>query len=213
MIGIEANRVADFQAEVREFKRERVLDAALRLFFEKGYSNTTVDEVARSLGATKPFVYRYFRNKEALLVAIYERLTDRILGLLLAAKERAEQPDRQLSIFLDSFARENMQSVMVGMVYMQEEKNLDPAFRASINERQKRFDRELAGVIERGVEQGVFQAKDPKVAALAITGMVRWLQRWYKPEGRVSEDELSAILVEMALNSLCYRPGARTSAT
>lgn len=200
---------AGFQADLREFKRERVLDSALRLFYEKGYSNTTMEEVASSLDSTKPFIYRYFKNKEALLVAVYERVTDRVFGLLTSAIEADESPDRQLEIFLESFVRENMQSVMIGMVYMQEEKNLQPSYRASINERNKRFDNTLADLIQRGVEKGQFQAKDPKIAALAITGMVRWLQRWYKPTGRLSEDEISEMIVEAAMNSLKYRATAR----
>lgn len=193
------------QAAVRELKRERVLDSALRLFYEKGYSNTTVDEIAILIGVTKPFIYRYFKNKEALLVALYERLTEKILAILKAAIKVSDKPDQQLSFFLDRFARENMQSIMIGMVYMQEEKHLDPEFRASVNRRQKQFDKELAALISRGAAQGLFQTKDPKIAALAITGMVRWLQRWYTPGGRLTEDEVSEIIVNMALNSLGYR--------
>ncbi|MDM0084736.1 TetR/AcrR family transcriptional regulator [Variovorax sp. J31P179] len=211
---VDPRGASQLQAEIREFKREKVLDAALRLFYEKGYSNTTMDEVARSLGVTKPFVYRYFPSKEALLVALYEQSTDVVIGLLAAATEKSTEPDEQLAMFIDSFVRENTRSVMVGMVYMQEEKHLDSTVRASVNAQQKRFDTGLAALIEKGVERGMFVSRDPRVAALAITGMVRWLQRWYKKDGRLSEDQISSIYTEMALNSLCYqKPAARSDAT
>lgn len=197
---------SSIQGDVRNYKRERILEAAQQLFYEKGYSNTTMEELAGTLGVTKPFVYRYFKSKEALLVAIYESLADRITGILYDALSMPSTPDVQLATFIREFALENMKSVSVGIVYMQEETNLDPEFRASINEQHKKFDQALAGLIRSGVEQGYFRTHDPHVAALGLTGMVRWVQRWYRPHGRMSKEAIADIFVEMALASIHYQP-------
>lgn len=196
----------NLNAQAREFKREKLLDAAIRLFSERGYANTSVEEVARSLGVTKPYVYRYFKNKEALLVAMYERVTDRIVALLEEAVATPAPPEEQFARFIESFTRENMSSVEFGLVYMQESKTLDPAFRAKIAARQKHFDRVLAALIQRGIDAGVFQVRDASLAGLAITGMVRWLQVWFRPGGRLSQDEIASQFKDMAMNALCYRP-------
>lgn len=195
----------DIQDEVRNYKRERILEAAQRLFYEKGYSNTTMEELASSLGVTKPFVYRYFKSKEALLVAIYEGIGDRITGILNEALAMDATPDIKLATFIREFAIENMNSVAVGVVYMQEENNLDPEFRSLINQLHKKFDLALAGLVRSGVEQGFFRTQDPHVAALGITGMVRWVQRWYRPGGRLGHEEIAEIFVDMALAALHYQ--------
>jgi len=49
--------------EVIALKRERTITAAVELFYERGYENTTLDAVAERLGVTKPFIYAHFRSK------------------------------------------------------------------------------------------------------------------------------------------------------
>ena len=50
--------------------KEKLLNAALELFSKKGYSATSVDEIAESIGIKGPNIYKYFKGKEALLYAI-----------------------------------------------------------------------------------------------------------------------------------------------
>ena len=76
-----------FHEELASFKRQRIVDEATRLFFEKGYQGTTVDDIAEGLGVTKPFIYAHFANKTDLLYAAAEvginrtiETTDRILA-------------------------------------------------------------------------------------------------------------------------------------
>lgn len=192
--------------EIRRFKRERILEAASQLFYERGFSGTTMDDVAGRLSVTKPFIYTYFENKHALLVAIYEMATQRLLDTLQQAMALDGTPDEQLRGFVQRFARENMESVMLSTVFLQEEKHLDEKFLMSIRKHQHTFDRQLAELIRRGSAAGVFHVEDATVASLAITGMVRWLQRWYKPDGRLRVDEISRLLADMALGAVGYRP-------
>ncbi len=196
--------------EIRRFKRERILEAASQLFYERGFSGTTMDDVAGRLSVTKPFIYTYFENKHALLVAIYEKATQRLLTTLQQAMSLDGTPDEQLRDFVQRFARENMESVMISTVFLQEEKHLDEKFLMSIRKHQHEFDRQLAELIRRGRAAGVFHVEDPTVASLAITGMVRWLQRWYKPAGRLPVDEISRLLADMALGAVGFRPAPPT---
>ena len=49
-----------------DVQRERILQAAAQLFAEQGYANTTMAQIVRALGVTKPFVYYYFRDKQEI---------------------------------------------------------------------------------------------------------------------------------------------------
>lgn len=188
--------------EIREYKRGKILDAALQLFYEKGFSGTSVEAVADRLGVTKPFIYTYFENKDALLTAIYGQLTDRLLDVLEQSLSTQETPSRQLRAFVEHFARENTVSQMIATVYLQEEKHLDKRFLKNIKAREKALDRRLTELIRHGVEVGVFEVEDASVAALAITGMVRWIHRWYKADGRLSADEVVRLVSDLALNAV-----------
>ena len=63
----------DMRDLVSQLKRERILSAAVDLFYRQGYAHTTLDEVAKALGVTKPFIYQYYRSKNALLAEICSR--------------------------------------------------------------------------------------------------------------------------------------------
>ncbi|MBI4692500.1 MAG: TetR/AcrR family transcriptional regulator [Gammaproteobacteria bacterium] len=186
--------------EIKEYKRERILEAAIALFHERGFAGTSVEAVADRLGVTKPFIYTYFENKHALLVAIFLQATERLLALVAAALAEEAPPDRQLANLVHAFARENMDVRLISRVFLQEEKHLDEKFLKRIRQAQKKFDTQLTELIARGVECGLFEVEDPAVAALAITGMIRWIQRWYREDGRREAEDLARIMSELALN-------------
>ncbi len=188
--------------EIKEFKRTKILDAALDLFSRQGFSETSMESVAEALGVSKPFIYTYFDNKYALLTALYERVTDQLVGLLKDALDHADDPpDQQLAFLIRQLALVNMDS-QLSSVFIQEERHLDKRFLQSVRRREKEFDRRLCALIERGVAMGIFHVQDPALAGLAITGMVRWIHRWYQPAGRLSRDHISQEIASLALKTL-----------
>jgi AcrR family transcriptional regulator len=192
--------------DARAFKKDMILKVALEMFYERGFAGTTVEALSERLSVTKPFIYSYFENKNAILVELYEIVAARIVDLLDQALATAGSPREQLASFIAAFARENMESRMIATVFMQEEKQLEEQFLQRIRLRQGAFDQRLANLIRRGVEAGEFRVEDPAIAAFAITGMVRWIQRWYKPEGRYGVEELSRMMSDMALGAVGAQP-------
>ena len=74
------------------------------------------------------------------------------------------------------------------------------------------FDRKLAGLLAEGAASGEFRLADPRLAALAIGGMVSWAYVWYRPNGRLAlpelAEEMSALV--LALAGAAPRPNGRT---
>jgi len=70
------------QAERREQSRQAVLDSALKVFGEKGYADTTLDDIAADCGLTIRPIYHYFGNKKLLFAAVNEYLEQRIVDAL-----------------------------------------------------------------------------------------------------------------------------------
>ena len=56
--------------EILAYKRERILEEAVKLFYARGFNATTLDDIAAELGVTKPFIYTHFRSKVDLLAAL-----------------------------------------------------------------------------------------------------------------------------------------------
>ena len=70
---------------MRARKTDEVLDAARRVFLERGFESATVDEVASAAGVSKATVYSNFRDKDALLIAMIDRVTGESEAILTAA--------------------------------------------------------------------------------------------------------------------------------
>ena len=85
-------------------RRLLIEQAATRLFAERGYSVTTVDDIVQAAGVTKPMLYRHFESKQDLCVALLERCRDELIGAPLARFTRPIEDRRaQLASMLDAW--------------------------------------------------------------------------------------------------------------
>ena len=85
--------------ELKHFKKERILEEAERLFYERGFRGTSLDAIAESLDMTKPFIYGAYERKLDILVDIYERAMNRALDAIRGAREAGGTPAEQLRRF------------------------------------------------------------------------------------------------------------------
>ncbi|HBK09438.1 MAG TPA: TetR/AcrR family transcriptional regulator [Acetobacteraceae bacterium] len=195
--------------EISAYKRERILEEAVKLFYERGFSGTTLDDIAGKLGVTKPFIYTHFRSKVELLEAICRPTIEMSLAAIADAAERGGSPSERLYNGVVDFTRVVLQRQANIAVYFREEKNLSEVGLADINALRKRFDRLLSDLLDEGAKAGAFTIADVRVAALAIGGMVSWAYTWYQPGGRLSIDDVGKQMAQFALEMV----GVRTAAS
>lgn len=156
-----------------EAGRERILEAAQRLFVEQGYKGLSMREIAEAVGVSKPALYHYFTDKEALFLAILGSYLDVMERVLAEVSDEAgsstewlravvrgilEQPHEQRSI---------LRLASVEMVHMRREA------RAAFNVRyHAQFLDPIAAVIAAGVASGEFRSVEPALATWALLGIL-----------------------------------------
>lgn len=183
--------------------RKAMLEAAAELFAERGYVGTNLRDVADALGMSRPGLYYHFPSKEKLLEAIIEELTLSAERQLAAIATNADSdPEDALRLVVEVTTQWLLSHHIFFRVLDRSEADI-PADLREANEAAKRtILAYFVGIIERGIAIGRFRPVDPHVAALVISGMRNWAAWWYKPNGRLSIDELAAIIAEMAVSSL-----------
>lgn len=186
--------------EVREFKRAKIVDQAALCFYERGYEATSIDLLAAELNVTKPFIYSYFPNKLAILEAVYKRSTERLVENLRAELNSAGSPAQRLGRFIRIFVLENITHQSSSGVFLLEEKRLSEDYLAHIRGIEHAFNEALKALIQAGIDAGDFDIKSAGLASLSISGMVRWVHRWYHPDGRLSPQEIAEQMAELGLN-------------
>ena len=198
--------------EITAYKRERILEEAVKLFYERGFNGTTLDDIAGKLGVTKPFIYTHFRSKVDLLEAICRPTIEMSLDAIAQASHQSGSAADRLFAGVVNFGKVVLQRQANIAVYFREEKNLSESGLADINVLRKRFDRVLSELLAEGVESGEFSIADIRVAALAIGGMVSWAYTWYQPSGRLTIDQVGAKLACISLQIAGARPMAPSPA-
>ena len=185
--------------EVAAFKRERILSAAIDLFYERGYDNTTLEVVAESLGVTKPFIYSHFSSKTELLAEICGRGIRVSLQSLRDALLLEASPTETLRIMSEAFVVAVLENQKAIALFTREEKNLDPEDFRRIADMRREFDKALRAVLEAGQASGEFRIEDAAVTAFSISGLVSWTYVWYRPNGRMSIRKLSLEITRLIM--------------
>lgn len=194
--------------EIAQLKRERILEEARQLFFEQGYQGTTLDEVARQLEVTKPFIYSHFPNKAALLGEISERGTARCLEAVTRAHASGADAETKLRQAITEFVQVVIDHQANIAVYFREQQYVPAESAERISQMQGEFDQKLAAILRDGVDQGAFRIEDVKIATLAIGGMISWMFNWYRANGRLSDVQLREMMLGLILNLLKTDPAS-----
>lgn len=196
------------RAELEMFKRERILKEMIGLVEERGLRDVTLDALADRLKVTKPFIYQFFDSKQQLIATVYERGAQQLLASIDGYLDNKSPSPKRLRDFVRSFALQNIESRAISMVFGQEEGDLPPKTLEGIRAIHRQFDNKLASLIEDGIKDGEFTVAEPHIAGLAISGMVRWIHRWFH-EGRLSAEEIADLFADYALNLVGHK-GPRT---
>jgi AcrR family transcriptional regulator len=189
-----------------EMKREAVVGAAAKAFNERGYHNTSLDDIAAALGVTKPTVYYYVANKEQLLFECFRAGLQRIRDSFRDA-ERSDRPARErLGRVISGYARA-IASDYGWCTVRAHEHDLGPTMGRQINALKSEIDQGLRRMLREGIADGSIGQCDPKIAAFAMAGALNWIAHWYREDQAMSAEQIGDAFVAFFDNGLLPRPG------
>ncbi|MDO7842120.1 TetR/AcrR family transcriptional regulator [Sphingomonas immobilis] len=190
----------DREAE-RSEKRIALLRAAVHLFNERGFHATSLEEVAASLGVTKPVIYHYLGNKDQVA---FECVRIGVEQLHAAAADAAAQPGTgldRLRAFLLRYAAIMMDDFGRGVVRIGDD-TLSVPMRARFRALKSEIDAALRAMIDAAVADGSARAADTRLAAFAIAGALNWPSHWHRQDGPQTVEQIAAGLVDFLCDGL-----------
>ncbi len=196
--------------EIADIKREKILNEAVQLFYEKGYLPSTVDAIAERLGATKPFVYYHFKSKIDLLVEICQRGTSEALAVTEKALSQPLDPVQKLALFVHDFTMVVLETHKYVAIYFREQLNLPEDVAAGIGKMRREIDRHVRALLSEGQAAGVFSFADLAVASQVVTGMSSYAFAWYREPGRLTKEQICAQMVTHVLRTVGVPAAAGT---
>jgi AcrR family transcriptional regulator len=176
-----------------------ILDAAA-VFAARGYDQTSVPDLAVTLGMAAGGLYHYFASKEELLIAICDQLMDPLLAEAQELVSADGDPERQLRQLVRLWVAHVIEHHDHMLVFQQERHMIDHGDQwRAVREGRKRFERLLAGLLERAHERGLLRLDDTRLALSALLGMVNHTAQWHRPHGRLTAAEIADGYIDLIL--------------
>jgi len=186
----------------RELVENEIYEQAIRLFAERGFAGTSLQDIADALGITRPALYYYVKSKDELLAKL---AADVAGGSAAQITDVAGRPELDPVGKIREIARLNVVRVATQperfRLLIRSEADLPPELSRAYDTSRRAVLKAVTGVIEDGIRAGRFRPVDARVAALAVIGMCNWVAWWFRP-GRDSAEAVADELADMAIAAL-----------
>jgi len=180
-----------------------IYETAARLFYEKGYARTSLQDLATAVGLQKGSLYHYIDSKEDLLFGITEYAHTFFLALVEGIDRDELTPRARLERTLQRHAEFAAEHFHVTAAFYNDRGSLSPERQQRVVETRDRYEARLRQLIRDGQSAGEFADDlDPRLAVFGVLGMINWINQWYRPDGALSPAEIAAVLATMAVRSL-----------
>jgi AcrR family transcriptional regulator len=184
-------------------RSEEVYRAALRLFREKGYHATSMQDIAEAVGLYKGSLYHYIGGKEDLLVQVFERAMGTLLGdVERIVADSSLGPSAQLRLIVQAHVTCVSENLDALTVYLHEFRALAGASLANVRAQRDRYAQLVGEIVGRGVRLGEFETADVGIATLGLLGMCNWVCQWYQPDGRLGPAQIGGYFADLVLGGL-----------
>jgi AcrR family transcriptional regulator len=188
---------------VQTGRRREIIEAAARIFKEKGYAATSIQDVARAVDILKGSLYYYIDSKDDLLFEVIQEVHQQGLENLEKTKHASGSALERIHAFVVNHASFNAGNLAQMTVFFHDFRSLSEERRRVIVKERDLYDQYLRSLITEGQEQGsVRSSVDPKIAAFWILGGMNWMYQWYRPDGPQSMEEIALEFADLAVHSL-----------
>lgn len=188
---------------------DAIRKAGLRLIAEHGYEAMSLRQLAAEVGLKSASLYNHMRTKQDLL---FELIQEHMTALLEETERAlAEAPDgaeAQLAHFIKHHLTYHMEKKREVFVANFELRGLSPENYKTIVAMRRAYEARLVAILDQGVAEGEFDLLDTHIAAYAILAMLTGACTWYKPDGRLSKDDVVRLHTDMLLRG-CTSAGIR----
>ncbi|MGB9721647.1 MAG: TetR/AcrR family transcriptional regulator [bacterium] len=190
--------------------RKRILYTAMRIFAQKGFFETTVEDIACSAKIAKGTVYLYFKDKSEIYIAIMEEQLNSALKDLATVNEKDLTGTEKLRAIAEEWLTHSVEfHQLFPMISME---NINQALKLMKKIKQRVFPiinkivSEIAQIIDTGIKNGEFQKINPRVAAISFLNLVRTpflISLFFKEKIKCCEE-----ILELFFNGLAIKKGS-----
>src|SRR5436190_1655563 len=181
------NRRPDANGKVdAALRRAEMCRAAAQIFRTRGFDATSVSDIARALGLTKAGLYHHFESKEALLFEIMTFGLECVRDEVVIPVRAIRDPEERLRQLIVRHARITTRGQGAVAHLGDEIRALPPAARKEIEQKMRLYFDLVRDTLRELRAAGRLRNVDVTVATFSLLGMILWLPRWFRQDGRLT---------------------------
>jgi AcrR family transcriptional regulator len=177
----------------------QIMEEAARLFADRGFAGTSLQDIADATGLTRPALYHYFGSKEDLLSRLVSELTEGPAEKLEEIRSTKASASERLRAMAFAVAFQQASQPERFRLLVRSEAELPGALAEVYDEARRRVLKEFSRVIDEGVRSGEFRPVDSRTAALGVIGLCNWVAWWHRPAGERADSDVAEALADMAV--------------
>ena len=183
-------------------KKQRIMEAAAQLFRDKGYSATSMRDLAQAVHLQASSLYNHIASKQEILREICFNNAHRFnAGIREVEQTFSHAPERVkalISMHLE-IATRDFTSITA---FNDEWRHLEEPHLTEFRTLRKDYENRFKAILIAGMEAGQFKSVDPTIALHTLLSSLRWVYDWYQPGKAQGLDEIEQTILTMLLDSL-----------
>jgi AcrR family transcriptional regulator len=188
---------------------DQIYSIAAQMICEKGFDATSMSAIAEAVGITKAGVYHFIPSKKELLFAIMSYGMDTLEAAVIKPACEVADAEQRLRLIITGHAMliarsSNDDGHSPVTILVEEELGLSPAHRRKLRQRKRVYVDLIRSTLEELKAEGKLKEIDSTAAAFSLLGMVLWLARWFRPDGKLSREQVAEEICKIALGGLLH---------
>jgi AcrR family transcriptional regulator len=184
----------------RKLSKEVLLNEAKELFSKHSYRGTTIGNLTKRLGVTRPSIYYYFKSKREILSQLHARAFEELTKNFDEIGASELPTIEKLRRVLENHALVVANNAELVKIFFHDDKEIPKELREEIHAKRKSYTEKIIRFYDQGMKEGAFRKEDPKIAVYLLLGACNWLCRWYVDAGTIDSESIVRSLMRLLRN-------------
>jgi len=180
--------------------REEILEAAAQIIREKGFHATSMQDIAKAVDLRKASLYHHVNSKQEILVDLLDQALELLIRQIEGVVSQDLPPDEKFREAVRSYLIGMAENLDLAAVLLLEHRSLEPEFRERHIPRRDAYEGYWRGIIQEGIDSGIFSEQDVGLSVKVVLGVVNWTIMWFNPQGSMSASQIADYSADLLLN-------------
>lgn len=194
------------QAKTKKHPKERIKRAAVQLFSEKGYSATTMRQIAKRAGLASGSIYNHVKRKSDLLLEIHRNFVDEIIDKTRFKKNDESSCEEKLREVFKTFMKSIFENKLSFKILLEQEAFLPPAAKREVVRNGNQLKEGIERIIRTGIKRGEIREVDTKMATYCVFAICNYTLRWINPKGGYTYEQLGELFFDFFFEGIKKAP-------